>query len=213
MVTQNISKIDRLFGKKLWMQFAGKSLVLILLYILLLPLLVSVCGTVLESIGNSYFENMQNRGNPHKVRIERINEGADFNVTTVFYDKVTDDGGNPQKNLEISIRNEVLNPVAVFMIIFLAFPFGSKFRKKAFLISIGIIVFFIGFKLFAMVYDNYNMPEFAIADLIFFISYPVYFFNMALASLGTSINYAFPAILALIANYSYLEEKFLQNNS
>jgi hypothetical protein len=32
---------------------------------------------------------------------------------------------------------------------------------------------------------------------------------MALASLGTSINYAFPAIVALIANYIFVEEIFI----
>jgi hypothetical protein len=68
---------------------------------------------------------------------------------------------------------------------------------------------FIAFKLFAMVYDNYNMPEYVLRELVFFLDYPVYWFNMALASLGTSINYAFPAIVALIANYIFVEEIFI----
>ncbi len=212
MVTEKISKIDKLFGKKVWMQFAGKSLILIVLYVLLLPVLVSISGSVLESVGNSYYKNFQNDGSPHKVTISRINDRNDFNITTIFYDKVAEDGGNPIKNLEINIRNEVLNPIAVFFILFLAFPFGSQFKFKPFLISAGIIILFIGFKLFAMVYDNYNIPEYVLADLVFFLDYPVYFLNLALKSLGTSINYAFPAVLALISKYSYLETHFLSKN-
>ncbi len=210
MVTENISKIDKIFGKKIWMQFAGKSIILVVLYILLLPLLVNISGIVLEKTGNLYFENFQNEGSPHKVKISRINDNQDFNVTTVFYEQTLPEGGSPQKNLEISIRNEGLNPIAVFLIIFLAFPFSDKFRIKAFSISLTIIFIFIAFKLFAMVYDNYNLPEYKLADLVFFLDYPVYVFNLALASLGTSINYAFPSILALLANYSWLEEQYIR---
>ncbi len=212
MVSEKISKIDRLFGNKIWMQFAGKSFILILVYILLLPLLVNISGNILVFAGNVYFENIQNSGNPHKVKIDLANDGSDFLVSTVYYDEVLPEGGNPQKNLEINIRNEVLNPIAVFVIIFIAFPILNRFPKKAFFTSLLIILAFISFKLFALVYDNYNIPEYALADLVFFLHYPVYFFNMALASLGTSINYAFPAILALISNYSFLEEKFIEKN-
>ncbi len=210
MVTENSSKIDKIFGNKIWMQFAGKSIILVVLYILLLPLLVNISGIVLESTGNLYFEHFQNQGSPHKVKITRINDNQDFNVTTVFYEQKLPDGGSPQKNLEINIRNEVLNPLAVFLIIFLAFPFSNKFRIKAFSISLAIILVFIAFKLFAMVYDNYNLPEYTLAELVFFLDSPVYIFNLALASLGTSINYAFPAILALLANYYWLEDQYIR---
>ncbi len=209
MVTEKHSKIDRLFGRKIWLQFAVKSIILIVMYILLLPLLVNFSGAILEGIGNSYYERFQNDGSSHKVKIVRKNLNQDFNVMTHFYEKATDDGGHAIKELEINIRNEVLNPIAVFLIIFLSFPFGERFRLKSFSIALTIILVFIAFKLFAMVYDNYNMPDYVLKDLVFLLDYPVYLFNMALASLGTSINYAFPAIVALIANYIFIEEIFI----
>lgn len=102
----------------------------------------------------------------------------------------------PVRTTEIEIFNEILLPINLF--ISLSIYFINKRNIKVFLIYLVVLIFSLWMKNIAVIYDNFNNPEYILKDLIFPIKQFVYYFNSLLTNVGTTFGIMLSLIFAII---------------
>lgn len=113
----------------------------------------------------------------------------------VFLDRVNPDDTYTTKNVAISVYNELYVPLAFLIALLLASPVSWKRRLKASAIGIVILVILLFIKSFALVFDNYNYPDFIILKLPIIIKQIVYVVNLFLSITGASTNVIVPIFI------------------
>lgn len=102
----------------------------------------------------------------------------------------------PVRTTEIEIFNEIILPINLF--ISLSIYFIHKRNIKVFLIFLVVLIFSLWLKNIAIIYDNFNNPEYILKDLIFPIKQLVYYFNSLLTNVGTTFGIMLSLIFAII---------------
>lgn len=128
-----------------------------------------------------------------QVDINSVN--GSLNFLTAFVN-LNDLNNIPVRTTEIEIFNEIILPINLF--ISLSIYFINKRNIKVFLIYLVVLIFTLWMKNIAVIYDNFNNPEYILKDLIFPIKQFVYYFNSLLTNVGTTFGIMLSLIFAII---------------
>ena len=120
-------------------------------------------------------------------------------ISNVYYDKPNPDNSFPQKQIEINIFNEIYLPFIFWLSLTLAIPFRMTKLFRTFSIGLILIYLYLFFKIFAIIVDNYNYPDFIIVNMNGLVDNMVYYFNFFLNKTGASTNAILPLIIWLLS--------------
>lgn len=148
-----------------------------------------------STLYNHYFDYIINS---NKYKLNRIVECSVIKEETlriaIVFVNPKDFNNSIVKNIDISIINELIIPLALIILLSLIFSTNIKIT----LLSTFIVYIFLLLKILIIIYDN-NDPKFQLIELNL-TSGLVYYSNKLIAEIGMQINYLIVIVVWVIAN-------------
>lgn len=209
------SKLNKISDKPL-LNFSIKFIVLFAFLMLITPPFYATYRSIFIELGNSYFQSNINKDLKLKKSVEVVklkDNKRVFEIKTTYYDRIQADNTYPQKKIGIDIISEGLIPTILLLVLILSTPISFKRILFSLIIGFIIINLYIQFKMFAIAFDNFNSPEYAIMKLTWLISGIVYYYNYLLNVSGYSINFIIVIIIWISSTVRVSDiEKFVLNS-
>lgn len=182
------------FTSKKFLIMLGISLAVSLL---LANLMSGTIGNISAGLLNSCFESINSDFTQNKNVRATLEDGNKVRVEAVFTNLQSAGGKARMRFVEVNYFNEIALPLSIYLALFSSLLFIDKKRYKMHLAGLAVFLLYLYFKIFAIVFDNYNFPGMAIKDLFFPVKQMVYGWNFFLNQTGSSSNLVIVLIIWL----------------